>query len=149
MKEYGKNKLDQIAKQDDQWLLEAEEDQVNKPWRDLSKKIAVKVLRTLREKGMSQTELADRLSISKQMVSKIVQGRENFKISTICTLELALGVELLEYFISGTLEIEAPRGRYYAKPEIKVKTEQTSGYQDYAAEEPVEHSNFKRYPLAA
>jgi transcriptional regulator with XRE-family HTH domain len=45
---------------------------------------------------MSQKELAERIGVSPQQVSKIVKGNENLTLETISKLEAALGVPLIE-----------------------------------------------------
>jgi transcriptional regulator with XRE-family HTH domain len=49
----------------------------------------------LREKGMTQKDLAEKLNVSPQQVSKIVKGKENLTLETISKLEYVLGVELI------------------------------------------------------
>jgi len=146
MIEQGKGRLDAIAKSDEQWLVDAELNQANKSWLDRSKRIAVKVLLTLREKGMSQSDLAEKLNISKQMVSKLVQGKENLKLSTICNLENLLGVDLLEYIVTGCVELETYSQNYF-KPEMKSKAKNLEGSEEYYTQEPIEHTEFKRFSL--
>lgn len=84
-----------ISKTPSQWnqdvLLRSE----NKPWKKRSQAVALKVLRTLRAKGISQKDLAEQIGVSAQQVNKWVKGNENFTFETISKLETALGVELM------------------------------------------------------
>jgi transcriptional regulator with XRE-family HTH domain len=89
------DKLNKLATQDESWLQEANQRQENRGWLKHSQKIAVKVLRTIREKGIKQKELALMLGVSPQQVNKIVKGKENLTIETIFKLENALGVSLI------------------------------------------------------
>ena len=50
---------------------------------------------------MTQAELAEKMGVSRQQVTKIVKGQENFTFETIGKLEKALGVKLMT--------IETPR----------------------------------------
>ncbi len=61
-----------------------------------SQLIALKILRTLRQLGMSQKEFSERLGVSQQQVSKWVKGSENFTIDTIDKIEKVLGIDLIE-----------------------------------------------------
>ena len=51
-------------------------------------------MRTLRAKNVSQKELAEKIGVSPQQVSKILRGNENLTLETIAKLEAALGVVL-------------------------------------------------------
>ncbi|WP_295118587.1 helix-turn-helix transcriptional regulator [uncultured Chitinophaga sp.] len=78
------------------WMEEAPERIASwESWRRNSGKIALHVLQTLRDKNMSQTELATRMGVSRQQVSKIVKGQENFTLETIYKLETALNIKLI------------------------------------------------------
>lgn len=88
-------KLNSIAIKDEKWLQEAKNRQLNKEWQSHSRKIASKILVTLREKGMKQNQLAKIIGVSAQQVNKIVKGRENLTLETIAKLESALEIKLL------------------------------------------------------
>lgn len=111
------DKLNALASKDSKWLKEAEERQENKIWQQHSQKIAVKVLRAIRELGIKQKELAEMMGISAQMVNKIVKGKENLTLQTIAKLEEALGVSLLftesnRAIISKEYVVESESKRY-------------------------------------
>ncbi len=95
------DKLNKIASGKSGWLEKAKKRQANKAWLKHSQKIAVKVLRTLREnksnnEGVSkQTELASALGVSPQQINKIVKGKENLTLETISKLEQALNISLI------------------------------------------------------
>jgi transcriptional regulator with XRE-family HTH domain len=65
----------------------------SKDWLDDSFKVAVLVLRAMREKGISQKDLAKILDVTPQYVSKILKGRENLSLGTINKLKVALGLQ--------------------------------------------------------
>jgi transcriptional regulator with XRE-family HTH domain len=89
------NKLKNAALKDESWMQEALWRQENESWLDISFAIAVKVLQTLRDKKMSQKDLADDLGLSPQYINKIVKGAENLTLETICKLENSLGISLI------------------------------------------------------
>jgi transcriptional regulator with XRE-family HTH domain len=78
------------------WLQKAEWRRANQVWLDISAKIAVKVLRTIRAKNITQLQLAELMSVSPQQVNKIVKGQENLTLETISKLETALNIALVE-----------------------------------------------------
>jgi DNA-binding Xre family transcriptional regulator len=67
----------------------------NRDWLKKSSALAVKVLQSLKEQKITQKELAERLNISPQQVSKILQGQENLTFQTVTAIENALGIELI------------------------------------------------------
>ena len=58
-------------------------------------KIAIKLNRILRQKGMKQKQLAELLGVSAQQVNKILKGRENLTLDTIERIESVIGVDLI------------------------------------------------------
>ncbi len=76
-------------------MQKAEERLANAGARKNAREVALRVLHLLRERGMSQTELAEKMRVSRQQVSKIVKGKENFTFETIGKLEKALAVTLM------------------------------------------------------
>ena len=63
-----------------------------------SRKIALKVLMKLDELGMKQRELAERMQVSPQQISKIVSGNENLTIETQIKLQNILNIPILASF---------------------------------------------------
>ncbi|PWL29274.1 helix-turn-helix transcriptional regulator [uncultured Roseivirga sp.] len=68
----------------------------NKNWLDKSFEISLTILDAIDEKGWNQTQLADKLGVSRQRVSKMLKGQENFQLSTLVKLEEVLGVEFIQ-----------------------------------------------------
>lgn len=89
------DKLSNLATNNSNWLEEAKNRQKNKEWLKHSQKIAIKVLRTLREKSIKQKKLAVMISVTPQQVNKIVKGKENLTLETISKLENALEIKLI------------------------------------------------------
>ena len=77
------------------WQEEAHWYRQNSGWLKRSSKIAFRILSELDEKGLSQRELAFRMDVSPQYVSKIIKGRENLSLETIWKIEEALGITLI------------------------------------------------------
>ncbi|MDD4552559.1 MAG: helix-turn-helix transcriptional regulator, partial [Aminobacterium sp.] len=77
------------------WQEEANWYRQNNGWLKQSSKIAFRILSELDEKGLSQKELALRMNVSPQYVSKIVKGKENLSLETIWKIEEALGITLI------------------------------------------------------
>lgn len=80
---------------EEDWLKIAEEWEKEDAYLEKSTKIAVAVLSILRERRMTKQELAEKMEVSAQYVSKIVKGSENLTLETISKLERALDVELI------------------------------------------------------
>lgn len=64
-------------------------------WTTKAHRIAMCVRESLREASISQKELAARMDVSPQMVSKILSGGENLTLTTIAKIEVALEKEII------------------------------------------------------
>lgn len=80
---------------DESWKQHTAERKVNKAWLKKSAKIAIKINRFLKENKINQKDLAKKLEVSPQQVNKILKGRENLQLETICKIEAELGIELI------------------------------------------------------
>ncbi len=58
--------------------------------------VALRVLDILDERGLSQQDLAVKMKVTRQYVSKVLKGQENITFETIDKLEQALGIELVQ-----------------------------------------------------
>lgn len=77
------------------WREEAEFRVANKSWLRYSQHIAMLMLGKMEELGLTQKLLAEKMGCSQQYVSKILKGRENLSIETLCKIEMALELSLL------------------------------------------------------
>jgi len=111
-------KLDAIAKPS-KWIEESNFRLENKERLRYSQKVAVIILRTLREKGIKQKDLAEILDVSPQTVNKWVKGSENFTLDTIVKLNKALSISIF----SQLENIEEQQYTESTKKIIPVKTE--------------------------
>lgn len=110
------NKLKNIVSEKSNWIDEAKQRQDNKTWLKHSQKIAVKVLKTLKEKGIKQKQLAEMMSVSPQQINKIVKGKENLTLDTISKIESVLEINLI--FENKVTIKEVVRKEYIAKQEF-------------------------------
>lgn len=89
------DKLNKISTPDTTWSKSAIYRQENSDWLRKSAQIALVVLRALKDKSMSQKDLAVLLNVKPQQINKIVKGKENLTLETICKLERALDIKIV------------------------------------------------------
>lgn len=77
------------------WRDEAEWRRDNWSWLRHSQMIAVKVLLQMKQMGLTQKALAERMNCTQQYVSKILKGKENMSLDTLSKLEDALDINLI------------------------------------------------------
>ena len=77
------------------WREDAEWRRDNWSWLQHSQKIAVKVLVHMKQEGLTQKALAERMKCTQQYVSKILKGKENMSLDILSKLEAALGIRLI------------------------------------------------------
>ena len=78
------------------WREQVEFRKANKDWLRKSAQIAIKILRVLRDKKMTQLQLAELLAVTPQQINEILKGRENLTLETIGKMEVVLGIELIK-----------------------------------------------------
>lgn len=66
-------------------------------WLPYSRRIAVKTAMAMKYQNLSRQDLADRMGCSPQYISRLLKGEENLSLETICKLENALNVPILQY----------------------------------------------------
>lgn len=77
------------------WREEAEWRRNNWSWLRHSQRIAAKVLLHMKQQGLTQKVLAERMNCTQQYVSKILKGKENMSLDILTKLEEALGISLI------------------------------------------------------
>lgn len=77
------------------WREEARFRAENKSWLRYSQQVAVMMLDRMEELHLTQKALAERMGCTQQYVSKILKGRENLSIETLCKIQGALELSLL------------------------------------------------------
>ncbi|MGL4581908.1 MAG: helix-turn-helix transcriptional regulator [Flavobacterium sp.] len=95
----------------------------NKELYKVSQKIALHILNRLTILGWKQKDLAEKMAVTPQQVSKWVKGNENFTIDTLIKLSQVLGFNLFEIpsFESNNVEVnEVSNGKRNSKRTSKV-----------------------------
>lgn len=82
------------------WREEAEYRVANKSWLRYSQHVAMRMLDKMEDLHMTQKALAEKMGCSQQYVSKILKGRENLSIETLCKIEDALQITLLPQMVA-------------------------------------------------
>lgn len=72
-------------------------EQGEKPWFVHSKMVANIMYSRMKEQGITQKELAEKMNCTQQYISKILKGRENLSLEALCKIELALGIWILQF----------------------------------------------------
>jgi transcriptional regulator with XRE-family HTH domain len=104
------------------WKDRAEYQKKNRPWLKKSVDIALRILDALDNRRMTQVELANRLNVSRQHISKIVKGQENLTLETIARIEEVLGVVLIAIPENATKD-SAPTTNQAQELDLEYKTE--------------------------
>jgi antitoxin component HigA of HigAB toxin-antitoxin module len=91
-----KEKIIKSAIKNTDWKDKVKWELENQVWLDMSGRIAVKVLRYLRKEKITQKALAEQLGWSPQYLNKVLKGSENLTLETICKLQTATGLVLIE-----------------------------------------------------
>lgn len=66
-------------------------------WLPYSRKIAIRTAMAMKRQNITRSDLATRMGCSPQYVSRLLKGEENLSLETICKLENALNVPILQY----------------------------------------------------
>lgn len=85
------------------WIEEEKSMTINDAWLENSSRIAITVLDELRKTGMTKQELAEKMEVKPQFVSRIVKGSVNLTLETIAKLEVALNLKILK--VEDTTEV--------------------------------------------
>lgn len=95
-----------VSHKTSRWHEKANERIANKVWQDKAFDIALRVIRHIRANKISQVSLAEDMGMKAQSLNRILQGKENLTLETICRIEAALGIELIEVVYSNTESYE-------------------------------------------
>ena len=69
-------------------------------WVCHSQAIAATMSDRMEELGMTQRVLAEKMNCTQQYVSKVLKGRENLSLETLCKIENALCIKILQVRIN-------------------------------------------------
>lgn len=116
----NKEKLKALStKSNENWLEIANELERDEAWLDKSAKIAFSVLDLLKKKNMTKQELAGKMGVKAQYVSRIVKGTENLTLETISKLEIALDAKIIEVEDTSSVIISKPAASVINRDWIK------------------------------
>ncbi len=94
---FNLNRLKEVAKKPSEKECEKERFRdENRDWLLKSALIALEIRRYLRQNGMTQSQLAEKLGISPAMVTKLLSGKENLSLKTICGIERVIQFEVVK-----------------------------------------------------
>lgn len=89
-------RLQELAKpRNERAQRRSQERRENRAWLTFSQDIALALHYYMREKEMTQRELAVKMGVSPVYIVKLLKGGENLTLDTICKLQDALGENLL------------------------------------------------------
>lgn len=77
------------------WREEAEFRASNRQWIHESQKIATAMVIQMDKMGLKQSDLAKRMGVSQQYISRILRGKENLTLTTIVRIEESLNLSIL------------------------------------------------------
>lgn len=69
--------------------------QDKKDWAEYSQLIAAAMSKRMAELGLTQQMLAEKMNCTQQYISKVLKGKKNMSLETICKIENALGIEII------------------------------------------------------
>lgn len=95
----------------------------NRDWLLLSVRLALKIRSLMAAEGISQSELARRMSVTPAQVTKILSGQENLGLKTIAKVESALGKALISIDIEGSHEVSMRERVAYVPFPIFIKSQ--------------------------
>ena len=64
-------------------------------WTQYSQRIATVMSKRMLELGLTQQMLAEKMECTQQYISNLLKGKKNLSLETICKIENALGVEII------------------------------------------------------
>ena len=70
--------------------------QENASWLRRSRRVAYAIMDYMQECHLSRNDVAEKLEVSPQYVSKILSGKVNFSFKTISEIEERLGIEVFQ-----------------------------------------------------
>ena len=68
----------------------------NASWLRRSRRVAYAIMDYMQDNGLSRNDVAEKLGVSPQYVSKILSGKVNFSFKTISEIEESLGIEVFQ-----------------------------------------------------
>ena len=87
-----------LSEEPSEWMADEKFREDNAETLFYSQSIALRILRRLRELGMTQNDLSDKIGVQRQQVNKWLKGNDNFTLDTICKLSKAVDLQVAELF---------------------------------------------------
>lgn len=97
----------------------------NRDWLRMSEEIALNVHYYLRTTNTTQKQLADKMGVSAVYIGKLLRGKENLTLETICKVQKAIGIDFVSIshpYYSSLIEISLSSNRRFSE-ENAVKSE--------------------------
>ena len=93
---FNLKKLDQIAVPRSEIAIEQAKTRLeSREWIRMSQDIALCLHYYLRQAGLTQKDLAERMGVSATYIGKLLKGNENLTLETICKIQQVIGVKLI------------------------------------------------------
>lgn len=70
--------------------------QENETWLKWSRALALTIIDYMQENGLTRSDIADRLGVSPQYVSRILSGSTNFSLKSVAEIERKLGISCIK-----------------------------------------------------
>ena len=70
--------------------------QENEVWLKWSRSIALSIVDFMQDNGLSRSDIANKLGVSPQYVSRILSGSTNFSFKSIAEIERKLGISCMK-----------------------------------------------------
>lgn len=74
--------------------------QENSAWLKKSQRVTYAIMDYMQDNHLTQKDLAEKLDVSQQFVSKILSGKMNFTLKTISLIEERIGLELFRILVN-------------------------------------------------
>lgn len=84
-----------ISNEKSNWVQDANFRNDNRYWLVNSKKVALKILRRIREQNISKELLSDKTDIPMEILQTMLKGKYNYSIEEIGRIEKALNINIL------------------------------------------------------
>ena len=91
----------------------------NEMWLKWSRGVALAIVDYMQDNGLSRSDIAAKLGVSPQYVSRILSGRTNFSFKSIAEIERKLGISCMEAVMGYSLQLREKKQRDCAAVDSK------------------------------
>lgn len=85
-----------ISNEKSNWIQDANFRIENDYWLKISQKVALKILRVIREQNTSKEILSEKTDIPMEILEKMLKGKYNYSIEEIGRIEKTLNINILK-----------------------------------------------------